>query len=120
MRDDMATAPERQPLSAAILAGGKSSRMGRDKALLPLVDGGAPMLAIVLDRLSAVADDLLVVAVDRERYEPFGARVVPDLYPGGGPLVGIHAAVAHAKHQHCLVVACDMPFLSAPLLDRMA
>jgi molybdopterin-guanine dinucleotide biosynthesis protein A len=94
--------------------------MGRDKALLPVVEGGQPMLALVLERISAVADDVLIVASERERYAAFGARVVPDMYPGGGPLVGIHAAVSYAKHWHCLVVACDMPFLSPALLERMA
>ena len=109
-----------EPLSAAVLAGGKSSRMGRDKALIPVRAGGPPMLALVLERLSTIADDLMVIANDAPRYESFGARVVPDLREGGGSLVGIHSALAHARCQHCLVVACDMPFLSLPLLSRMA
>ena len=109
-----------EPLSAAVLAGGKSSRMGSDKALLPITPGGPPMLAIVLERLSTIADDLMVIANDAPRYELFGARVVPDLRAGGGSLIGIHSALAHAWHEHCLVVACDMPFLSPQLLSRMA
>lgn len=108
------------PLSAAALAGGKSRRMGTDKALLPIVAGGPPMLAVVLERLGALADEVMVVATDRERYEPFGARVVPDLHPEVGALGGIHAALTQAAFDHCLVVACDMPFLSAALLERMA
>ena len=71
----------RAPLSAAALAGGQSRRMGTDKALLPLVAGGQPMLGVVLERLCAVADDVLVVANDQARYAAFGARVVPDLQP---------------------------------------
>jgi molybdopterin-guanine dinucleotide biosynthesis protein A len=74
----------------------------------------------VLERLTAVATDVMVVATDRERYEPFGARVVPDLYPEVGTLGGIHAAISQAAHEHCLVVACDMPLLNAGLLARMA
>lgn len=108
------------PLSAAVLAGGKSLRMGQNKAFLPLVDGGPPMLAIVLSRLKAVAEEVLVVAENQPRYAPFGARVVPDLHPEIGALGGIHAAVSQAAHEHCLVVACDMPFLDAGLLERMA
>jgi molybdopterin-guanine dinucleotide biosynthesis protein A len=107
-------------LSAAALAGGQSRRMGTDKALLPLVPGAQPMLGLVLERLSAVADDVLVVANEQERYASFGARVVPDLYPQVGALGGIQAAIAWSAHEHCLVVACDMPFLSLPLLRRMA
>ncbi|MCC7023815.1 MAG: molybdenum cofactor guanylyltransferase [Thermomicrobiales bacterium] len=109
-----------RPLSAAVLAGGMSRRMGRDKALLPLVDDGPAMLEIVLQRLSEVANDLLVVANDRERYAPFGARVVPDAFPGIGALGGIHSALAHARHEYCLVVACDMPFLNPDILRMMA
>ncbi len=107
------------PLSAAALAGGQSRRMGTDKALLPLVAGGQPMLGLVLERLRSVADDVLVVANEQERYESFGARVVPDLHPQIGALGGIQAAVTWSAHEHCLVVACDMPFLSLPLLRRM-
>jgi molybdenum cofactor guanylyltransferase len=108
------------PLGAAVLAGGQSRRMGTDKALLPLVAGGPPMLAVVLDRLSAVADETIVVADDRPRYAALGARVVPDLSRHVGALGGIQAAIAWSAHEYCLVVACDMPFLSLPLLRRMA
>jgi molybdopterin-guanine dinucleotide biosynthesis protein A len=110
----------RAPLGAAVLAGGQSRRMGTDKALLPLVAGGQPMLGVVLERLSAVADDTIVVADDQARYAAFGVRVVPDLSRDVGALAGIQAAIASSAHEHCLVVACDMPFLSLPLLRRMA
>jgi molybdopterin-guanine dinucleotide biosynthesis protein A len=110
----------RSPLSAAALAGGQSRRMGADKALLPLVPGGQPMLGVVLERLSEVADDVFVVANDEARYAPLGARIVPDLQRDVGALGGIQAAIASSLHEHCLVVACDMPFLSRPLLRRMA
>jgi molybdopterin-guanine dinucleotide biosynthesis protein A len=108
------------PLSAAAMAGGQSRRMGSDKALLPLVAGGQPMLGVVLERLGAVADDVVVVANDQARYAALGARVVPDLRRDVGTLGGIQAAIAWSAHDHCLVVACDMPFLSLALLQRMA
>jgi molybdenum cofactor guanylyltransferase len=112
--------PLEAPLGAAALAGGQSRRMGTDKALMPLVPGGQPMLTLVLERLSAVSDDVFVVANDRIRYEALGARVVPDLHRDVGALGGIQAAIASSVHEHCLVVACDMPFLSRRLLRRMA
>jgi molybdenum cofactor guanylyltransferase len=111
---------ENSPLSAAALAGGQSRRMGSDKALLPLIAGGQPMLGLVLEQLAYVADDMLIVANEQERYASFGARVVSDLRPQVGALGGIHAAITSSAHEHCLVVACDMPFLSLPLLRRMA
>jgi molybdopterin-guanine dinucleotide biosynthesis protein A len=111
--------PQNTPLSAVALAGGESRRMGSDKALLPLVAGGQPMLRLVLEQLAAISDDVLVVANEKERYASFGARVVPDLHPQVGALGGIQAAITWSAHEHCLVVACDMPFLSLPLLRRM-
>lgn len=111
---------ERLPLSAAALAGGRSRRMGADKALMSLVEGGPPMLVLVLERLREVAVDVTIIARDAERYGRFGAPVVPDVHADIGPLGGIHAALNNAAHDHCLVVACDMPFLNAELLHRMA
>lgn len=108
------------PLSAAALAGGKSRRMGADKAFLPVVEGGPAMLAMVLDRLAKLSHDVMVVANDRVSYAPFGVRVVPDVHVGAGALGGIHAALSEAKEDYCLVVACDMPFLNSRLLQRMA
>jgi molybdopterin-guanine dinucleotide biosynthesis protein A len=94
--------------------------MGTDKALLPLVAGGQPLLGLVLERLSVVAEDVFVVANDEARYAPLGARVVPDIHHDVGALGGIQAAITWSAHQYCLVVACDMPFLSLPLLRRMS
>jgi molybdopterin-guanine dinucleotide biosynthesis protein A len=108
------------PLSAAVLAGGKSNRMGVDKALLSLDDGGPTLLEIVLERLSTVADDVAIVGGADRRYRNFGVRLVPDRFPGGAALGGIATAIFAAQFDHCLVVACDMPFLSMPLLRHMA
>ncbi len=94
--------------------------MGTDKALLPVMEGGQPMLGAVLERLAGVAEDVLVVANDQARYAALGARVVPDLRRDVGALGGIQAAIASSAYEHCLVVACDMPFVSLPLLRRMA
>jgi molybdenum cofactor guanylyltransferase len=108
-----------KPLSAAILAGGQSSRMGRDKALIPLPPDGIPMIEVVLSQLRAVANDVLIVAND-DRLAHLGLRIVPDHYPGTGTLGGIHAALQSALNDHCLVVACDMPFLNTGLLSYMS
>lgn len=113
-------AANRPPLSAAILAGGMSSRMGRDKALLRIRPTDLPLIAEVLERVRAVADDTFIVASDRPAYAAFGVDVVADEIPGTGTLGGIISALGRAKHAHCLVVACDMPFLDPALLAWMA
>jgi molybdopterin-guanine dinucleotide biosynthesis protein A len=98
-------------VSAAIMAGGKSRRMGRDKAWLDVGDG-RPIVRCVIDVLSLVADDVLIVAND-ERFATLGPRVVPDRSPLGGVLGGIATGVAAATCEKVLVAACDMPFLDA-------
>lgn len=94
-------------VSAAVMAGGKSRRMGQDKAWIPL--DGRPIIARVIDVLREVADEVLIVAND-ERYARLGLRVVPDRFPQGGALGGIATGVGAAEHDQVLVAACDMPF----------
>src|SRR5439155_9390766 len=96
--------------SAAIMAGGKSTRMGQDKAWIEL--DGEPLIKRVANVLAEVADEVIVVAND-PRYESLGLRVVRDRYPQGGALGGIATGVGAADHDTVLVAACDMPFLSA-------
>lgn len=98
-------------VSAAIMAGGKSRRMGRDKAWIDLGDG-RPIVRRVIDVLRAVADEVFLVAND-ERYRTLGLRVVPDRFPDGGALGGIATGVGAATCDRVLVAACDMPLLSA-------
>lgn len=104
-------------LSAAILAGGASRRMGTDKALLMLA--GQTLLERAISVLAGVADDVIVVG-DRPAYHAFGVPVVRDAYPSTGPIGGIATALQFAQHDDVLVVACDMPFLSSQLLFAMA
>jgi len=99
-------------VSAAIMAGGKSARMGQDKAWIEL--DGEPLITRVARVLGEVADEVLVVAND-PRYETLGLRVVRDRYPQAGALGGIATGLGAASHDAVLVAACDMPFLSADL-----
>jgi molybdenum cofactor guanylyltransferase len=108
-----------QSASVIILAGGQSRRLGSDKSLLPL--GGEPLLARTLRRLAPLSDDQVVVTNYPERYEPLGlgARLVRDLRPGVGSLMGIYSGLRVARHPLSLAVACDMPFLNVALLRYM-
>jgi molybdopterin-guanine dinucleotide biosynthesis protein A len=106
-------------ISAVVLAGGKSTRLGKDKSLL-LLDG-EPLLARVVRRLSALSDDLIVMTNDPARYEPLAlpARLVSDERPGVGVLMGLYTGLKVASYSRALAVACDMPFLNLPLLRYM-
>lgn len=100
------------------MAGGDGGRLGQDKARLSL--GGKPVLARLARLLSQFCPEVLV-AIGRRRglVSPMQARQVEDLLPGRGPLSGLHAGLFHATRPLCLVVACDMPFLSPGLLRRL-
>lgn len=107
-------------LSAAVLAGGASRRMGDDKAMLSLAPGSPPVIIRVLEAVSRVADDVLIIAPDRPGYRSLGVPIVPDRRAALGPIAGIATALEVARHDHCLVVACDLPFLDPALLSWMA
>src|ERR1700746_750117 len=97
------------PLTAFILAGGKSSRMGSDKAFLDL--GGRSLLARSLDLARSVTPDVKIVG-DPAKFSAF-APTIPDLYSGRGPLAAIHAALTNSATDFNLILAVDLPFLDA-------
>jgi molybdopterin-guanine dinucleotide biosynthesis protein A len=105
-------------LSVAIQAGGGSTRMGEDKALKPFLK--RPLIERVVERLRPIADELLVTTNHPEAYGFLGLPMFSDLKPGRGALGGLYTALASATHAAVAVVACDLPFVSAPLLVASA
>ena len=103
-----------RPITGVILAGGKSSRMGQNKALLSL--GGKRLVDRVVGVLGEVFSGLLLVTNSPEVYADLGLPMVRDVFPDKGSLGGIYSAVYHAPTPYCFVVACDMPFLSAAVM----
>ncbi|MCL4528139.1 MAG: molybdenum cofactor guanylyltransferase [Chloroflexi bacterium] len=105
-------------LSVALQAGGQSIRMGENKALKPFL--GRPLIQRVIQRLTPIADELLITTNQPESFSFLGLPLFPDLMPGRGPLGGLYTALVSAKYPVVAVVACDMPFVSAPLLVAAA
>ncbi len=106
-------------MDAAILAGGRARRFGgADKSTLRI--GHATILERQLDALRGVADRVFVVAGAPAPFHEYGLPVVPDRLPEAGALGGIYTALVEAASPHVLVIACDLPFLTAPLLARLA
>ena len=113
-------------ITAVILAGGRSRRLGRDKAVV-LFDG-EPLIRRVIRRaaagVNARAGDVVVVVADPARAAALPLeseqRTAVDAFPGSGPLGGIYTGLVAARTDWSLVVACDLPFLSVPLLRYMA
>jgi molybdopterin-guanine dinucleotide biosynthesis protein A len=89
--------------------------MGEDKALKTFL--GRPLIQRVAEQLSPIADELIVTTNRPEEYAFLNLPLFPDLKPGRGALGGLYTAIASAKHPLVAVVACDMPFASASLLE---
>lgn len=111
---------ERADLTGIVLAGGRSRRLGTDKASLTFE--GRLLLETVIERLSGVCSEVIVASgrTAEGRKTPRPVRFVADLAPGRGPLAGVQAGLAAATAEFALVVACDMPFLNPDLLSYMA
>ncbi len=113
----MGPVPPTRP-DVVVLAGGRSARLGRDKAAVRV--GGLPLLDRVL-RAAGPVGDRLVVAGDRRHLvertpEPLWCREDP---PGGGPVAGVAAALVHVRAARVLVLAVDLPFLTADALRAL-
>jgi molybdopterin-guanine dinucleotide biosynthesis protein A len=100
-------------VTGVILAGGKSRRMGTDKALLDV--GSSSMIKRVAQEMARLFKSILV-AGSKDDYLDLGMPVISDIYPGCGPLGGIHAGLTAANTPYIFVVGCDMPFISAELM----
>ncbi len=102
--------------SGWVLAGGASSRMGVDKALIEV--GGQPLVMVAASRIARVCGKVSIVG-DPARYGNLGLAVVPDRFPGAGPLAGIEAALNATNTDWNLIVACDMPALNPEILESL-
>ena len=104
--------------SIAILAGGQSKRMGRNKALLEVND--RPILAYVIDAVAILTPDLFLVTNQPEVYQHFQLPMVGDIMPNKAALGGLYTAINNAQNDWTLVVGCDMPLLKAAVIEFMA
>ena len=105
---------ERCRVGGYVLAGGRSTRMGRDKALLELA--GEPLVRHAVRKLSRLTLEVHILS-DRPELAGF-APLVPDRHQGCGPVGGMEAALTHTRHDWVLVLPVDMPFLPTALLER--
>lgn len=107
-------------LTAIVLAGGQSSRMGQDKALLPIQ--GVPLLQLVYEIAIALCDQVYVVTPWPERYQNLlpACRFIQEVPPAHGPLVGFAQGLAQVETDWVLLLACDLPRLQVEVLQDWA
>jgi len=107
-------------MTSIILAGGKSSRLGKSKALQ--IIKGKSLIQWVVDRLGILSTEIILVTAHGEAIPCSSAvriKTVADVYPGKGPLVGIYSGLIASSSSRAIVVGCDTPFLSAGLLEYL-
>lgn len=104
-------------LTVAILAGGRSRRMGSDKALLTIE--GIPLIQRVINAAHNLTDARIIISNSPDNHSLFLWPLVPDRFPDAGPLGGLATALHHATTSHLLLLACDMPNLTLPLLQYL-
>ena len=102
-------------MQTIILAGGKSSRMGQNKAMMRI--GGVPVIDRIAAEFAPVSQKMIIIANDPEPYKNMKAVIYQDdpQYKRQGPLAGIYTGLKEAGEGPCLIVACDMPFASLKL-----
>lgn len=98
-----------------ILAGGKSSRMGRNKALLDF--GGRSIIEHSADLFKSIFPEVILVTNTPDEYANLGVRIVTDIRPGKGSLGGIYTGLFYASHDYSFIASCDMPFLKRELIE---
>ena len=99
-----------------ILAGGKSSRMGRDKGLV--VINGACMIEHVIAAVKTSVSSIIIVA-NSDVYKQFGYPVIKDIIHECGPMGGIYTGLLHSQTMHNIVVSCDIPFVTPALIASL-
>lgn len=102
--------------TAIILAGGKSRRMGFDKQFLIINE--ERLITKIIEQLNQIFSDIIVVTNEPEAYRHTHLRTVSDIYPGLGPLAGIHVGLTESQSEYSYVIACDMPQLSIDLIKE--
>ena len=104
-------------MTCAILAGGKSTRMGQDKATMRI--GDKPLICFIYTIVKEVFDDVIIISRVHNTIEGIDAPVLKDALPFGGSMTGIASALLYSETPYTFVVGCDMPFLSTEAFEYM-
>ena len=108
--------PLKHDITGVILVGGKSRRMGRDKAFLEVA--GKPLIERVLEFFRGSFDRIILVGDREERFAAYGLPVLPDIYPGSS-LGGLYTGLYHAATEYVFVSSCDLPYPNTDILRHL-
>jgi len=104
-------------LTGIILSGGKSVRMGRDKAFIEI--DGIPIIQRIYDIFQKIFTEIIIVTNQKEFYSGFKAKIVSDLIINNGALGGLYTGLFFSSNPYSFCVACDMPFLNESMIQYL-
>lgn len=107
----------KQRVSCIILAGGRSARIGQEKAFLRI--GERTIIEEQTSTLSKIFTEIIITTNNRKSFKKIDTKVVTDIVPDAGPLGGLYSGLAASSNIHCFVIGCDMPFINLELIKYM-
>ena len=115
--NELSLIPPKYDITGVILAGGKNSRMGSDKAILDL--DGEPFIKRIAGVLNSVFESTIIISDKVDDYKFLGLPIYPDIYKNCGPLGGIHTALSNVKTDLVFVVSCDLPMIKPEIIRQL-
>jgi molybdopterin-guanine dinucleotide biosynthesis protein A len=109
--------PSLKPITGVILSGGKSLRMGEDKAFIRIE--GTPIIERILLLFQGLFEEVIIITSQKDHYQYSGVNVYEDLIPNLGALGGLYTGIARSSFPYSFVVACDMPFLNRAVIEHL-
>lgn len=106
-----------EDITSFILSGGKSSRMGTHKALLNI--DGKSLIQRMVEILNSIFSTVVISSNEPQLYKSLEKKIIKDIYPGRGPLSGIHSALSYSSTERNFVIFCDMPFVNNQLINYL-
>jgi molybdopterin-guanine dinucleotide biosynthesis protein A len=104
-------------ITAFILSGGKSRRIGTNKALLEI--DGMTLIQRLTELLESILPEIIISSNEPEVYDFLGKKIIKDIIPGRGPLSGINSALNYTNSQRNFIISCDMPFISPEMINYL-
>ena len=104
-------------ITAIILSGGKSLRMGTNKSLLKI--GDKTVIERMRDLLQSIFKDVILITNDPDDYKFLGLPIYEDVFRHRGPLAGIHAGLKHSKTEINFIISCDLPFMTMEMINYL-
>jgi molybdopterin-guanine dinucleotide biosynthesis protein A len=104
-------------ITGIILSGGKSIRMGENKAFIQIE--GVPIIRRIYDLFKELFQEVIIVTDQKDLFSNFDSKICSDLIPGKGALGGLYTGIFFSSFQHSFCVACDMPFIRKSLVQYL-